>query len=70
MSEERDYARPRLKTVHEAMEEIFNLFIEHSFCDDNWNSQFKVKLRENIDEILDKHDINYNNKTRWNVKDE
>lgn len=59
MKERRDDARPRLKIVNEAIQELWEYmkdYLEEQYIDDH---------KEYWDEILDKHDINYNDLNRW-----
>lgn len=64
MSNERDHARPLLKTVDNALEELLTLVF--AYINDPRNEYKHLKIE--WDEILDKYDINYNNKERWSVK--
>jgi hypothetical protein len=54
--ESRDIARPKLKTVNDAIEELALLV-------NNDTEDFHEKWKA----ILDKYDINYNNTERWNI---
>jgi hypothetical protein len=54
--ESRDIARPKLKTVNDAIEELALLV-------NNDTEDFREKWKA----ILDKYDINYNNTERWNI---
>ena len=58
MKDRRDDARPRLKTVNEALNELFEVACR---C----NIEDRSVLKSQWEEIIDKHDINYNDLNRW-----
>jgi hypothetical protein len=66
MSEERDYARPRLVTVNLALNELLELALS---CVPPYMEQTINDLNTSWENILNKYDLNYNDKKRWGVKD-
>jgi hypothetical protein len=58
MKDRRDDARPRLKIVNDALEELFTHVYKHQVLD-------MSIVRAEWNEILNKHDINYNDLDRW-----
>jgi chromatin remodeling complex protein RSC6 len=59
MGECREHARPRLKTVNDAIGELWDYIKDHI------DEQSLEEHKKDWDDILDKHDINYNNLKRW-----
>lgn len=63
MKEDRNDARPRLKVVNEALDELFEMMCR-------FNIEDRDRLKQLWDSILNKHDINYNDKNRWSDRTE
>ncbi len=66
MSKNRDHARPLLSTVNDCLIDLIREVLIHA----SFNEKEQDKFVTSWEAILDKYDLNYRNKQRWNVKDE